>query len=88
MGEGLAMGFDATGAGTVVGTRMAGLLGATYRIALPNTGVGISVPAERLYHLDGTPREMFNPKIFVNVERGGAAGDPFITAALRAIGAP
>ena len=61
MGEGLAIGFDATRAGRVVGTAMAGLLGATYTITLPNTGIGINLPAERLYHVNGTPREAFRP---------------------------
>lgn len=71
MGEGLAIGFDATGAGKVVGTAMAGLLGATYTIKLPDSGIGINVPAERLYHVNGTPREAFLPPILVDIE--GAA---------------
>ena len=63
MGEGLAIGFDGVGRGTVIGRPMAQLLGATYRIELPNSKIGVSVPAERLYHVNGSPREAFQPKV-------------------------
>ena len=82
MGEGLAIAFDATRSGTVVGTAMAGLLGATSRIMLPRTGIGINVPTERLYHVDGPPREDFVPNVRVDVTRAEAGEDPFIVAAL------
>jgi carboxyl-terminal processing protease len=85
MGEGLAMGFDATGAGTVVGTAMAGLVGATRRIALPHTGIGINLPAERLYHVNGTPREVFRPGVLVDVSRTDLGPDPFLAVALRVL---
>jgi C-terminal processing protease CtpA/Prc len=65
MGEGLAIGFDGVGRGTVVGGPMAQLLGATYRIELPNSKIGVSLPAERLYHVNGSPREAFRPKVAV-----------------------
>lgn len=58
MGEGLAIGFDAIGA-RVVGSPMAGLLGAIYDFPLPEGGVIVKLPAERLSHIDGTPREAF-----------------------------
>lgn len=60
MGEGLALGFDAIGA-EVRGTRMAGLLGAIYDYRLEHSGLVIKLPAERLGHVDGTPREAFVP---------------------------
>lgn len=60
MGEGLAIGFDALGA-RVEGTRMAGLLGAIYDHPLPASAIIIKVPTERLYAVDGTPRERFVP---------------------------
>jgi C-terminal processing protease CtpA/Prc len=85
MGEGLAMGFDATGAGTVVGTRMAGLVGATTHFVLPHTGIGINVPTERLYHVNGTPREQFVPAVPVDVEKASVGQDPFVEAALKAL---
>jgi carboxyl-terminal processing protease len=88
MGEGLAIGFDATGAGTVVGTAMAGLVGATDHIVLPRTKIGVNLPAERLYHVNGTPREAFQPKVLVDVTRPNSEGDPFIGAALRVLSQP
>lgn len=60
MGEGLAIGFDALGA-DVTGDPMAGLLGAIYDHRLPNSGLVIKLPTERLYAVDGTPREAFVP---------------------------
>ena len=86
MGEGLAIGFDATQSGMVIGTPMAGLAGATYLVTLPHTGIGMNVPAERLYHVDGTPREAFQPRILVDVARCDEGEDPFVIAALRALG--
>lgn len=61
MGEGLAIAFDAIGA-RVVGTRMAGLLGAIYDHRLENSGLVIKFPTERLTAVDGTPRENFVPR--------------------------
>jgi carboxyl-terminal processing protease len=61
MGEGLAIGFDAIGA-RVEGSRMAGLLGAVYDFKLERSGQVIKLPSERLYAVDGTPREQFVPK--------------------------
>lgn len=60
MGEGLAIGFDAIGA-CVHGTPMAGLLGAIYDHRLPNSGMVVKLPTERLLHVNGTPREDFMP---------------------------
>ena len=61
MGEGLAIGFHAIGA-RVEGSRMAGLLGAIYDYKLERSGQTIKLPTERLYAVDGTPRERFAPK--------------------------
>jgi carboxyl-terminal processing protease len=61
MGEGLAIGFDAIGA-RVEGGPMAGLLGAVYDYKLEQSGLVIKFPVERLFHVDGTPRERFVPK--------------------------
>ncbi|MBO9517568.1 MAG: hypothetical protein J7493_05835 [Porphyrobacter sp.] len=60
MGEGLAVGFDAIG-GRVEGGPMAGLLGAIYDYQLEKTGLTIKFPSERLFHVNGTPREKFVP---------------------------
>jgi carboxyl-terminal processing protease len=63
MGEGMAIGFDAVIRATTVGGPMAQLLGATCRIELPNSKIGVNLPAERLAHVNGTPREAFRPAI-------------------------
>lgn len=60
MGEGLAIGLAALGA-RVQGDRMAGLLGAIENIRLPNSGLIIKLPVERLMSVDGTPREAVVP---------------------------
>jgi len=88
MGEGLAIGFDATGAGTVVGTPMARLVGATMQVVLPRTGIGINIPAERLYHVNGTPREEFEPRVLVDVVHAAVDPDPFVEAALETLAGP
>lgn len=63
MGEGIAIGFDGMKRATVIGTKMAGLLGAIDGFVLSQTKLGFQVPTERLYHINGTPRELFRPKI-------------------------
>jgi len=70
MGEGLAIGLDGMERATVIGTPMAGLRGALYNHTLPNTGIEIRIPAERLYHIDGTPREKFLPPVLVKSDLG------------------
>lgn len=61
MGEGLAIGLDALGA-RVEGGPMAGLLGAIYNYRLERSDLMIKLPTERLYTVDGTPREIFAPR--------------------------
>jgi C-terminal processing protease CtpA/Prc len=86
MGEGIAIGFDATQAGTVIGTPMAALIGATYHLELTHSGIGMNVPAERLYHaVNGTPREDYVPRVVVETIGVPADNDPFIDAALRVL---
>jgi C-terminal processing protease CtpA/Prc len=63
MGEGIAVGFDGMKRGQIVGEEMGGLLGAIYSFSLPETKIGFSIPAEKLFHVDGTPRERFVPRV-------------------------
>ncbi len=63
MGEGIAIGFDAMNRFTIVGTKMAGLLGAIDGFKLTNTKIGFQISTERLYHINGTPRENYQPEI-------------------------
>jgi C-terminal processing protease CtpA/Prc len=62
MGEGIAIGLDGMRRATVIGTPMAGLLGANYARSMPHTRIEVRIPAERLSHLNGTPREDFSPE--------------------------
>jgi len=61
MGEGMVIGFDAMTRSQTIGTKMAGLLGAIYTFKMKNTGYGYQIPYERMYHVNGTPREDFVP---------------------------
>jgi carboxyl-terminal processing protease len=86
MGEGLAIGFDAMGAATIVGTPMARLLGATEHFELPQSHVGVNIPVERLFHVNGTPREAFVPRVRVTpADLIGPDPDPWMTRALQAL---
>lgn len=61
MGEGLAVGLHALGA-KLCGERMAGLRGSIEDFRLPSSGLVVKLPTERLYAVDGTPREAFPVK--------------------------
>ena len=61
MGEGISIGLDGMQRAQIIGAPMAGLLGGQYTMRLPNTGFGVNYIAEKLFHVDGTPREQFKP---------------------------
>ena len=82
MGEAVAIGFDASGRGTVVGTRMAGLRGAVFQHVLPHTKINVSLPGERLTHLDGTPREDYEPAIVIDLAQARSNPDPTLARAI------
>ena len=63
MGEGMGIGFDGMRRAKIIGTQMAGLLGAISNFQLSETKIGFQFPTERLYHINGTPREKFVPEI-------------------------
>jgi carboxyl-terminal processing protease len=84
MGEGMAIGLDGMGRATVVGTRMAGLNGAVFDLQLPNTGIKLNYAAEKLFHVNGTPREDFVPPVLVNLT-GKERGDPILEAGIRTL---
>ena len=81
MGEGIAIGLNAARGAPVVGTPMAGLLGALDEVRLPGANFVVRIPAERLSHVDGTPREAFVPCALV-VDPSDDA-DPALRAARR-----
>lgn len=79
MGEGIAIGLDGMRRATTVGTEMARLIGATSGITLPNTGIGVTFPTEKLFHINGTPRENFVPSVNINLLlRGNQAKEDII----------
>lgn len=80
VGEGIVIGFDALGRGTIIGTAMARLNGANYSYQMPHTKIGFSFPAEKLYHLNGTPREAYTPPMVVTFR--GTGGDEILATAL------
>jgi carboxyl-terminal processing protease len=61
MGEGITIGLNATRNAPVFGEPMAHLLGALGQIELPNSKIPVRVPSEKLFHVNGTPRESFVP---------------------------
>jgi carboxyl-terminal processing protease len=63
MGEGMAIGLDGMKRAKIIGTKMAGLLGAISNFRMAETTIGFQFPTERLYHINGTPREDFLPGI-------------------------
>ena len=67
MGEGITIGLDGMKRATIVGTEMARLAGATSGIRLPNTGIGVTFPTEKLFHVNGSPRENFVPPVHINL---------------------
>ena len=58
----MAIGFDGMKRGRIVGTKMAGLIGAISGYQTSMTNIGYQIPVERLYLINGTPRENFVPK--------------------------
>jgi carboxyl-terminal processing protease len=61
MGEGIAIGLNATRDAPILGELMARLLGALSQVELPNSKIPVRVPAEKLFHVNGTPRESVVP---------------------------
>jgi carboxyl-terminal processing protease len=83
VGEGITIGFDALKRATIIGTKMAGLNGAIYSYTMPNTGIGFSIPVEKLFHVNGTPRENFYPGIIVSKPRGNTGEDVILSTAIK-----
>ncbi|MGC9942712.1 MAG: S41 family peptidase [Verrucomicrobiota bacterium] len=65
MGEGMAIGLDAMHRAKVVGTPMAHLAGAVSDLKLPQTGIDLAFATEQLYHVNGTPRQVWLPPVLL-----------------------
>ncbi|HEU5297369.1 MAG TPA: hypothetical protein VFU71_21505 [Burkholderiaceae bacterium] len=82
MGEGMMIGFDAIGAQTA-GSPMGHLLGAMSRETLAACGATVELGEEQLFHVNGSPREAFVPRLRVEPAEAGARGDPTLEAVMR-----
>lgn len=83
-GESLAVGLEAAAGATLVGTAMAGLRGDTREVRLPDSGIAVRFPAARVFHANGTPREVVRPAVPVDiVHPNGGPGDPILYQALK-----
>lgn len=82
--EGITIAFDGMNRATVIGTQLARLNGAVYSFEMPNTKIGFNISEERLYHVNGTPRELFRPAIEVDVtkQHPGEGGDVILNSAM------
>lgn len=86
MGEGMAIGLDAMHRARICGSRMAGLNGSVFDHALPISDISVRLPGERLSHLDGTPREAFQPPVLVEDAESetAAGGEEWISSSIAA----
>jgi len=82
--EGITTAFDGMKLATVIGTPMARLNGAVISFEMPNTKIGFNISAERLYQLNGQPRENFIPPVEVDAsaQKPGPGGDVILNTAL------
>jgi C-terminal processing protease CtpA/Prc len=66
--EGIIIAFDGLKRpGTkIIGTEMARLNGAVSTFEMPNTKIRFTFPVERLYHINGLPREQYIPQVFID----------------------
>jgi carboxyl-terminal processing protease len=84
--EALAAGLVAVAKARLVGTPMAGLRGELRHARLPHSGLVVSYPAERTFHVDGTPRELLQPHVAVDLAApSGGPGDPILYQALKVL---
>lgn len=82
MGEGMTIALDGMKRAKIVGTRMAGLLGALGEVRLPHAGFIVRIPNEKLFHLNGTPRENFVPTYAIDVSTQQPGKDMALDTAL------
>lgn len=81
--EGITIAFDGMKRATIVGTQMARLNGAVDGFELPNSKIGVNIATERLYHVNGTPREFYHPTVTVDVTGQRPGNDVILKAALK-----
>ena len=84
VGEGIVIGFDALHRQNtlIIGTEMARLNGAVYSFQMPATGIHFGFPAEKLFHINGSPREKFEPAIVIDITKDNNSKDQFMQKAM------
>lgn len=65
MGEGIVVGLNAAAKAPMVGSQMGQLLGAIVQDEMPAACITVSLPNEKLWHVDGRPREDVMPDLRV-----------------------
>ncbi|MEO6150641.1 MAG: S41 family peptidase [Mucilaginibacter sp.] len=80
--EGITIAFDGMKRATIIGTQLARLNGAVESYRMPNSKIGFNFTTERLYHINSTPREQFNPTITVDVTTQKPGNDVILNTAL------
>lgn len=80
--EGITIAFDGMKRATVIGTQLARLNGAVDGFEMPNTRIGFNISMERLYHVNGSPRELYNPAILVDLLKQTPGNDVILNTAM------
>lgn len=80
--EGITIAFDGMKRATVIGTELARLNGAVESFRMPNTKIGFNIATERLYHINGTPRESYQPTIKVSMANQQPGDDLILKKAI------
>jgi C-terminal processing protease CtpA/Prc len=80
--EGITIAFDGMKRATVIGTQLARLNGAVDGFEMPNTKIGFNISIERLYHVNGSPRELYSPAILVDLSNQKSGNDVILNAAM------
>jgi carboxyl-terminal processing protease len=65
MGEGIVVGLNAAARAPMIGSQMGQLLGAIIQDEMPAACITVSLPNEKLWHVDGRPREEVLPDLRV-----------------------
>ena len=83
-GEALADGLRTLAGAQVVGTRTAGLRAGLREARLPNSGIVLRYPAERIFRVNGEPADEVRPTLEVDLAAPqGGPGDPILYQALK-----
>lgn len=86
MGEGIVIGLNAAAKARMVGSQMGQLLGAIIQDEMPTACITVSFANEKLWHVDGRPREEVMPDLRLpSADVAADGGDAALGLALRAL---